>query len=74
MFVDMLGKKFKDGCTPLHYAARRTRHLNVSQINIVKLVVRSYPGVLFAAVEYEIMNLDDMKLMVVEWSYQTLKR
>jgi len=65
------------GQAPLHCVAENSQNKNCpkfSHNDIVKLLVRAYPKALFTTVKDDILNLDDIKLIVVEWSYQALER
>ncbi len=72
----VLEKNF-DGTTPLHYfianKAKNDGCLNVSHVDILKLI-RKFPQAIFMTAEHGIFDMDDIKSLVVEWSYQALQR
>jgi len=70
-------EKFFDGITPLHYfianKAQNDGCSKFSHADILKLI-RKFPQAILATAEHGIFDMDDIKSLVVEWSYQALQR
>jgi len=63
--------------TPLHFAAVNSWNKNMQTFqnnDIIKLLIRAYPKALFTTASDGILNFDDIKSIVVKWSYQALER
>ena len=75
-YPDAVLEKNNKGETPLHCAAESAKnndHSKRLRADIVKLLVRIYPKAILTTVQDGILNMDDIKFLVVEWSNQALQ-